>query len=156
MTNVFKFVLGLDSIEGTYIEKRIARVFERDSVKTGSLYKVKEKIDPYSWFTKEQIDFVHKETREICIQLGLVKDSELNPFGVVQKFSDLTEEETKQIINYQKVNEKYLKARVVEREAGTLFKEKVFPESQYIDPEVMSFDPHAVVSSLYHLIELDD
>ena len=57
--DVFKFCLGVESIEGLYIEERIKRECSADA-SSGSIYKLKERKSPTALFNKEQVEYIKK------------------------------------------------------------------------------------------------
>ena len=73
MAGIYQFMLGLESIEGTFIEKRIKDQISQNDENSG-IYKPRSGKFNASlhWFTKEQIDFVNRELRDYLIFFGYV------------------------------------------------------------------------------------
>ena len=120
LKDVFKFILGLESIDGLYIEERIKRICTPEGSTAGKIYKIKDRKDNMSYFTKEQIEYVKSKTREHCIFFGFVKH-ETNPFGVVE-FADLTADEIKNLNGIVQFNENNIKRRVAAKANGEIEK----------------------------------
>lgn len=80
LTKLFRFILGMDSLEGTVIEQRIKEVIRMGSKKTQS-YKPRsggtnKNLENY---LPEQIEFTKNYNEEIFHIFGYVKDETLNP-----------------------------------------------------------------------------
>ena len=71
--DIFKFTLGLESLEGTVVEKRINDLITDNNEKSG-VYKPRSgKVNSnMEWFSKEQIEYVNKELRPYNFYFGFV------------------------------------------------------------------------------------
>ena len=118
-TEIFKFLLGMESIEGTVAEKRIKELITENNEKSG-IYKPRSgKVNcNMHWYSKDEIEFVNKEFRTINFYFGYaqIPGAEKNPMACVE-YPDTTEEEKKIFNQYKVDTEQALKWYSSEREA---------------------------------------
>ena len=90
MKEVMQFMLGVKSIEGTYIEKRISTNLKEMS--SGQVYAPRSgKVNGnLKYFNKEQYEYVKKECRDFILFFGYAKVLGQNNPNAFFEYSDLT------------------------------------------------------------------
>lgn len=99
---MFEFVLGVKSIEGTYLDYRIKQVVNQGT-SSNTLYKPRSGTvnSNLSLYTDDQLAYIKKLCREQLLFFGYVKDDN-NSAGHFNKnteffeFSDLSEKEAQE------------------------------------------------------------
>ena len=123
LRNLFKFILGLDNLDGTVIDKRIKDVMAMGA-KKNQTYKPRQggtnrNIQNY---LREQIEFTKNHNEELFHIFGYVKDEENNPDShtAFMDFEGRAKPENVAKMNYYKqLNERaFLKRKLIRN--GTL------------------------------------